>query len=552
MKRKLLIALIILVSINTYAQDKYVVFLKDKNNNPYSVNNPSQFLSQRSIDRRARYNIPVIEQDLPVTPAYVTGIANTGAIVFCRSKWFNTVTVEADTSEIIAVGALSYVDSYKKVIGVNIPKGINKSKFEEAKKISGSAKTNASTYWGLADSHIELINGKPLHNMGFKGEGMLIAVLDAGFPSVDNHFLFDSLRNDNRIKGTYDFVFNSPYVYHESGHGTAVLSLMAGKDPNNFVGTAPDANYILIHTEDDRNGSEYIIEEYNWVSGAEYADSMGADVLNTSLGYTTFNAASQDHTYADMNGVTAPITIGADIAFTKGMLIVNSAGNSGNSSWHYISAPADGINVMAIGSTDSTGVIAGYSSHGPTSDNRVKPNVSGQGSDCFFADQGGGYGQNSGTSFSGPIIAGMSACLWQAFPNRTNAQIKSAIEQSADRYLTPDDDYGYGIPDFGLAYTILFNTGIEPDARTQKKLILKNIPFKDQLEFDYIAGEEKEINVKVMDMMGRIIFDQTYPVSANTNNHIPSIHSLSTIAAGIYIININSNQSNIAEKILKY
>jgi serine protease AprX len=307
---------------------------------------------------------------------------------------------------------------------------------------------DASDY-GLAFNQLQMLGGDVMHSKGFKGNGITIAVLDAGFYKVDELDVFSDLQN--QILSTYDFVDGNSNVYDDHTHGMMVLSTMGAKGA--MMGTAPDAQYLLLRSEDVF--SENLIEEFMWVCAAEYADSAGADIINSSLGYTTFDDTLQDHTYADMDGKTTPISIGAGMASDKGIIVVNSAGNSGNSSWHYIGAPADNYDVLTVGAVDENEEFASFSSYGPNASGAEKPNVVAQGKNTVVANSDNTVITGNGTSFSSPITAGMVACLWGANPHKSAISIKDAIYKSADRYLNPDDQFGYGIPDYYSAYQYL-------------------------------------------------------------------------------------------------
>jgi len=447
------------------APDKYWIRFTDKDNSPYSINIPEEFLSQKAIDRRTIQGISIVENDLPVNPSYVTAVINTGATLLNISKWFNSVTVYTDDPLVlVAINALPIVLSISKNSLSNIvaeeksakPFFENEtiSKIPEENLIKGT--TSGQSYdYGQAYNQINMVNGIPLHDLGLDGAGMIIAVLDAGFLNVDEIEAFDSLWLNNQIIGYKDFVSPfAPDIFDSHYHGTMVLSTMGANLPTEMVGTAPKADYWLLRSEDGT--TEYLIEELNWASAAEYADSLGADIINSSLGYTTYDDPTQDHTYEDMDGNTTPITIAADLAASKGILVVNSAGNSGNNSWHYIGAPADGDSVFTIGAVNSSGNYASFSSTGPTYDGRIKPNVvaQGQGSTVISAYTGNVTSGN-GTSFSSPITAGMVACLWQAYPDKKNTEIMEAIQQSATQAINPDSLLGYGIPDYFAAHTVL-------------------------------------------------------------------------------------------------
>ncbi|MGB0390827.1 MAG: S8 family serine peptidase [Salibacteraceae bacterium] len=446
------------------APEKYWIQFTDKNNSPFSISNPSAYLSQRAIDRRANQNIQITEQDLPVNPSYVLGVEQSAAVnVLISSRWLNGIVIQTtDTNGLDAIMNLPFVDSAGS-------RSVQKSFFGETSskmKLQGtkvpaekkSPNNDRSIDYGYSENQNKMIHVDYLHNLGFTGSGMVIAILDAGFYGSDTTTVLTSLFADNRVLGTWDFVLNQPIDYTQySNHGAFVLNCMAANEPGFYVGSAPDASYWLLRTEDAP--TENIIEEYNWVAGAEFADSAGADVFNTSLGYTTFDDSNYNHTYADLDGNTAIITIGADIAASKGILVINSAGNSGAGDWYYIGAPADGDSVLAIGAVNPSRGVTGFSSRGPSYDGRVKPNVMAQGGavpmpigiDTIF--------NINGTSFSGPILAGAAACLWQSQLGYNNMDIYHAIEESSDRFTNPNDDYGFGIPNMGLAH--YFVTGIE-------------------------------------------------------------------------------------------
>ncbi|MCK5765848.1 MAG: S8 family serine peptidase, partial [Bacteroidales bacterium] len=379
------------------------------------------------------------------------------------------------------------------------------------------------------------------------GKGIIIGVLDAGFTNTDELPVFDSLWDNGQILGTRDFVDGGEITFNKHFHGTMVLSTMGGNYPGEIVGTAPDAYYYLLRTED--GSSELIIEEYNWVSGAEYADSLGADVLNTSLGYSDFpDDPSQNHTYEDMDGNTTPITIGADIAASRGMIVVNSAGNSGSSAWYYITAPADGDSVFTIGAVNSQGVPASFTSHGPTYDGRIKPNVSAQGEGAYVARPDGTFIYGNGTSFSSPITAGMMACLWQANTDMSNMDLINAVQASGSRAENPDSTIGYGIPDFMAAHNIL--TVIENDDEivfTRVKL------FPNPFTSNFVLNVSSEVNAGarmiIVDMTGRTVFENDYLISQGMNSI--RVTALDNIPAGIYFLRLKSGSSVITTKLIR-
>ncbi|MEM7105464.1 MAG: S8 family serine peptidase [Bacteroidota bacterium] len=438
-------------SVNAQVQDKIWVEFKDKKNSPYSIDKPEEFLSERAIERRARYDIAIAENDLPVNPQYLKRLESKGVKVHITSKWLNGAIVLGSKAQIEDIKDLPFVHEVE-VVGKHHPaRAANKINSPMESKSDYKQKPYE---YGYAKNQIEQVNGQFLHERGLKGQGMIIAVLDGGFSKADVMPFFDSLRvNDRWIQG-WDFVNNDNYPYEASSHGTQVMSTMGANLPGLMIGTAPEATYVCVRTEEV--GSELKVEEYNWVAGAEYADSLGADVINSSLGYTTFDRTSMNYKYKDLDGNTAIVTIGADFAASKGLLVVTSAGNEGGDSWNYVGAPADANDILSVGSVDKYGNPSFFSSYGPTADGRVKPNVSGTGSSTIVASLYG-YHTNyaDGTSYSSPVIAGIAASLWAAFPDKTNLEIIEALEKSSSLYDSPDVQMGYGIPDMEKAFNIL-------------------------------------------------------------------------------------------------
>jgi hypothetical protein len=543
------------IVISQVSPDKYWVKFTDKNNSPYSIDNPGEYLSLNALERRVLHGIDIVENDLPVNPQYIQAVTNIGVTVLTVSKWFNSVTIyTTDMNALDEIGQLSFVESVVKGNGdKNEIQGNESLKpffaNETYSDIPGESIlksiTSGNSYnYGSAYNQIHMLNGDILHDMGFDGEGKTIAVLDAGFLNADNIDAFDSLWNNGQILGNRDFVSPlNPDIFGSHYHGTMVLSTMGANLPGQIVGTAPKADYWLIRTED--GSSEYLIEELNWVSGAEFADSVGADIINSSLGYTTFDDPSQDHSYEDMNGNSAPVTIGADIAVSKGMIVVNSAGNSGGSSWQYIGAPADGDSVFSIGAVDNSGNYASFSSTGPTYDGRVKPNVVAQGQGTAIVDPSGQVGNGSGTSFSSPITAGMVACLWQANPSKRNTEIMEAIQMSATQANNPDGYLGYGIPDYVIANSIL--TVVENQKSPVKIASVYPNPFVKDLSIN-VYDESQAINkIEFTDIAGKILFSQSFI----DNNKTVRLNDLKSLPAGFYLLRITLNNKTETHKVLK-
>ncbi|MEC9209538.1 MAG: S8 family serine peptidase [Bacteroidota bacterium] len=453
---KIIVFFLFLPSI-LLAQDgafRYFISFTDKVDTNFSVNSPEEYLSIKTIAKRKKFFIAIDSTDLPVSSIYIDALKSSGFLVENTSKWFNGVIVSTYDSLLITSLNYVFIDSV-----------VSFGSWQNTKKVSEKWQINYDiSDYGLAFNQLQMLGGDLMHSKGFKGNGITIAVIDAGFYKVNQLDLFRDLQN--QILSTYDFVDGNSNVYDDHTHGMMVLSTMGAKGI--MMGTAPDAQYLLLRSEDVF--SENLIEEFMWVCAAEYADSAGADIINSSLGYTTFDDTIQNHTYADMDGVTTPISIGAGMACDKGMIVVNSAGNSGNSTWHYIGAPADNFNVLTVGAVDENEEFALFSSYGPNTEGAVKPNVMAQGKNIVVATSDNGLMNGNGTSFSSPVTAGMVACLWGANSDKSSFSIKDAIYKSADRYLNPDNQFGYGIPNYYSAYqylnydfTIPINEGISQD-----------------------------------------------------------------------------------------
>ncbi len=554
MKRLISLVVLLVCALTLNAQsetDWYLVKLSDKAENEYHLDKPEEFLSQRAVERRLRYGIQITESDLPVSPAYIEKISALGVTIRNELKWFNTLIIVVDKGfDIEQVQNLDFVSD---VIIVNKPSwakaSVDKFAFEmeSLEPVSDKAMTYGNDLsYGMADNQIRMLNGHAMHNKGFMGEGMVIAVLDAGFRFADQIAPLAPLFENDQILSTRNFVYQEEDVYasQNHGHGTMVLSTMGANAPGEMIGTAPNASYHLIVTED--RGAETIIEEYFWVDGAEYADSVGADIINSSLGYTKFNYEEDDHVFShDMNGDTAPVTRGADIAASKGILVCNSAGNSGNNDWYYIGAPADADSILAVGAVDEFGESAGFSSHGPSADGRVKPNVVAQGALSTLVDVSGNITRGNGTSFSSPILAGAAACLWQIDRDLSNMEVIEKIQKSANGYLYPNSNVGYGIPDFEEAMMEILSM-ITFDDDHVMKIIVNPVENVLKLRFNIELAESFEISI--YDLSGKPVYNDKHEVAPRENIHIPLPFNLSN---GLYVITANSEAHSDKMKFIK-
>lgn len=447
MRKFVLLAFALIFSLGVFAQFttddtlKYRISLKDKAATEYSLLKPEKYLSEKSIERRKRQGLAIDSTDLPVCRKYVDAIRKKGVHVLVTGKWDNFVTVSCKDSTLInEIANLPFVRSTERVW-----KGVVKKALKRDSLIN--APLRSDSLYGPAITQIEMSRANLLHNAGFKGQGMTIAVIDAGFHNADK---IEAMKNIN-ILGVRDFVNPEADIYAESSHGMCVLSCMAMNQPNVMIGTAPEASYWLLRSEDEY--SEHLVEQDYWAAAIEFADSVGVDVVNTSLGYYSFDDPTKDYRYRDLNGHYALMSREASKAADKGMVLVCSAGNSGAGSWKKITPPGDAENVITVGAISKEGVLAPFSSVGNTADGRVKPDVVavGLGADVMGTD--GNLRRANGTSFSSPIMCGMVACLWQSCPQLTAKQIIELVRKSGDRADFPNNIYGYGIPDLWKAYS---------------------------------------------------------------------------------------------------
>lgn len=452
MKKLVLLVFALNICLGTFAQFtpgdtlKYRISLKDKAATDYSLQKPEMYLSKKSIERRKRQGLEIDSTDLPVCKKYVDAIRKKGVHVLVTGKWDNFVTVSCNDSMLIAeIAGLPFVRSTERVW-----RGVAKRASERDSLINKPLRTDS--LYGPAITQIKMSHADRLHEAGFKGQGMTIAVIDAGFHNVDK---IEAMKNIN-ILGTRDFVNPEADIYAESSHGMSVLSCMAMNQPNVMIGTAPEASYWLLRSEDEY--SENLVEQDYWAAAIEFADSVGVDLVNTSLGYYSFDDPAKNYRYRDLNGHYALMSREAAKAADKGIVVVCSAGNSGSGSWKKITPPGDAENVITVGAVNKYGVLAPFSSVGNTADGRVKPDVVavGPGSDVMGTD--GNLRHANGTSFSSPIMCGMVACLWQACPELTAKEIIELVRRSGDRAVFPDNIYGYGIPDLWKAYQSTVNT----------------------------------------------------------------------------------------------
>jgi len=535
--RKIVLFFFLILTTVGFSQEDAWVYFTNKPNVSYFLANPLEMLSQRALDRRTAQTIPLDILDVPVHQPYITQVAgNTGITVLAKSKWLNAVHVRGTQANIEALDTISFVSHIH--FANSSLNGSTSGRMNQTNAEVKNLETQVTFQYGNSANQVNMMNGHLLHQNNYTGTGKIIAVLDNGFVGVNTTTPFQRLFTNNLILGGYNFVTQSDAIYTGGSHGTMVLSTMGGYVENALIGSAPDAKYYLFVTES--NTYENPLEESLWVEAAEMADSLGVDVINTSLGYSSFDNPAYNYSYADMNGTTTFIARGAAIAFSRGMICVTSAGNSGNNSWQYITTPADAINTLTVGAVNSLGVYASFSSIGPSADNRIKPDVVAQGVSATVATTTGTIGVANGTSFSSPITAGLVACLWQSLPTLTNAEILQLVKQSASIYTNPTAQLGYGIPNFYAA----FQAGqllSSPAAVTAAFSLYPN-PFEEQLNIQ-LSEMDSIGELQLYNATGQLILKKTI----NSNQSI----SVSHLQSGLYFYSIQIGTEHLKGKLIK-
>ncbi|WP_017731946.1 S8 family serine peptidase [Nafulsella turpanensis] len=536
--RYFLIVFTLLFSSALAAQevDRYVVYFRDKENNSYSLDRPEEFLSPRALARRAAQQITISPDDLPVSQAYIEAVASTGATVFYQSRWFNAILVEAEDTVIPDIKSLPMVEEVVYVAPTSdLIKGRWQVSFKNQKKTPPENQQN--TLLGIPE----------LQEAGYTGQGKIIAVFDGGFTATNRLPYFSHLFEEELLLATYDYTTATEDVFRYSAHGTKALSTIAAIDSAAFIGTAPLASFMLAVTEEV--ATEYMVEEYNWLFAAEWADSAGADIITSSLGYSIFDDSTMNHTYEELDGVTTVAGLAASIATQKGILVVSSAGNSGNDPWRYITTPADAINILAVGATTPQGEVASFSSVGPSADGRIKPDVVALGVQTIVADQAGGFTTGNGTSFAAPQIAGLAAAVWQAYPELTNLELREVILESGSQARNPDESAGYGVPNFSRLQSVILPVQSFPE---EEELMVYPNP---------VSGQS-HLNIKTNRISGLPVEASLFTVSGQqiaggmlleASQHAGILKmQLPALSAGLYFLHIYNGSSFTVHKIIKY
>ena len=573
MKSLKFIFLLFIVSHSLFGQfNRYAVYFTDKENSPYSINNPKALFTERAIQRRADQGIAITCHDFPPNPSYVQSVAEMGARVFYRSRWMNLVIVEATPELIVDISNLPYVSGVDFAAPGSKLRSDNEEPGLEAwapARLSGGGFKN--TFQN------EMMGTKDLPDT-LKGQNMLIAVFDGGFSGVNTTAPFAHLYQENRIKYIHNYVENNKNVYQYSSHGTRALSTMGAYLPAEFEGIAYKSEYILSVTEDVPFRQEHRIEEYNWLIAAEVADSLGVDIINTSLGYSTFEMKCMDYSYEDLDGQTTLITRAAEMASSKGILVVASAGNEGNDPWKYITAPSDGRHVLAVGAIDSLLTKTPFSSIGPSPDNRTKPDVVALGARVKTINNLGDIGISNGTSFAAPIVAGAAALYWQANPQLNAYEVLRNLRLSGNMSENPDNFYGYGIPNINFEPTISLNIPEksygcgsflqEPyydfadcqllsnidiltvnNANEKGFSVYPNPVMKNMIYIQFYDHFDKEnVNINVFNLEGKTVFSKE--IRDNTNNLL-EIQLPEEIEKGHLVMIVDNFEESFQVKLLK-
>ncbi len=536
-------------------QFAYRVNFTDKNSTTFRLDSPLSYLSARAVLRRTTQSITIDSTDIPVNKWYIDSVlVLTGGKLHEASRWLNMcIILISDSTLIHALDTISFVTGYSfeayysGILHKTTPKKVEKlTNVNNAERVtSGDA-----AYYNLTWAQTNMVNGNYLHDLGYKGAGKIIAVFDAGFSYTDTHIGFDSLRASGRIIDEHNFVLDTSYIYAYDPHGTEVLSTMAGYVPNTFVGSAPLAMYALYISEDDN--TEQPIEMINMLCAAERADSIGADIITESLGYDLFDNPTFGLNYStDLDGKTTVAAIAANKATQKGLLWVATAGNDGTGylTWgNHILTPGDADSALTIGSVEPTGIIAASSGYGPNAAGQLKPDVCTQGQPATVFSTTD-YNSADGTSFSTPQIAGWAACLWEGCPNAKPYQLKQAIRQCANKFTTPDNQYGYGIPNFQCVSQLLSVKDTPNPEQINNWITTLQNPFTVTLNLSIVAGVSENIHFEIMDAIGKsVVSMDNYFV---TGYYLPFSINTSYFPSGIYFLKATSSKQQKVIKLLK-
>ncbi|GAB2501155.1 S8 family serine peptidase [Algoriphagus taiwanensis] len=534
------------------AQNRYAVYFKYKPQSGFTLSNPGEYLSPKALQRRQREGISADSLDLPVAKKYEEEVANKASYLLYSSKWLNASVVIADETQVKSINELPFVEKVELVArGFTPPPS---GRLKNYLRVTASSSVNCEvpklnariTEVEQNQSYQfqnEVIGIDVMHEEGFTGKGITIAVFDAGFPGVNQANGFQGLIANGQIVGQKDFIRPwNPSVFTDHPHGTNVLSLIGANEPGVLVSGAYESEFVLVITEEV--ATEYRIEEINWVRGAEYADSLGVDIISSSVGYWDFDDPSMNYTLADLDGKTATITKGASIAADRGILVVNSVGNYGSRGTSSLVAPADADGILAIGSVNSNLSVSGFSSRGPTGDGRLKPDLVAYGESPILLRANGTSGAASGTSFSAPQVTALAAGLWQARPEWKKDELIQRLLESASNFETPDNNLGYGIPSFYQAYF-----GEVLSAEVEEEVLWKVFPNPlSGEELMIYFGNGLESQFELIDLTGKVLI-QSKLIRSDIKS--PFIVQLSGVKPGLYLVQMSDGLQFKQTKLLK-
>ncbi|MCR9066740.1 MAG: S8 family serine peptidase [Cytophagales bacterium] len=524
----------VLLAFSGTAQNKYLITFKDKANSIYSIERPSEFLSPRSISRRAKQEIKLNQQDIPVNPEYLSLLRNEGAKVLYSTKWLNGAVIEIASEDLRKILSLDFVSGMEGVYTNGL----------EGPNLRKSSKNNTKSYGsavfdaGSAQNQLEMLDADKMQARGFNGKDILIGVFDSGFSNAISLDVFSKLYDEQRVIETYDFVNQRSNVYNAHYHGTHVLSCIAADLDGQMIGTAPGAEFLLYITENV--SSETRMEEVNWLIAAERADSIGVDIITTSLGYSDFDGTEQDYTYASLDGNTALITRAADWAAAKGIIVVASAGNEGNGSWKYVTSPADADSIISVGAVNALEEYVSFSSIGPTPNSRIKPEVAAKGAGTTLGSPSNSITSGNGTSYAAPLIAGLMAGLKQAFPDLTAMELREILLESGSQAQQPDNLIGYGIPSFERAFEMA-NLKQLLNNTTEKLLVFPN-PAESDKNIKILVTEEEagsSFETSLTNLNGKLMYQESFK-----RNFFEIPLNQEVLPSGVYILKVwNENFS---------
>lgn len=534
-RRHLLLLLLFAPAALAFGQvNRYMVFFTDKDETAYTLDNPLEFLSEKAVERRVRQGIEITPMDFPVNAAYVEGVREAGAGVFFRSRWVNGVLVQCDASLVASLEALPFVSAVEFV-----------APFQRLSPSGGRSLTvrrRSADIGPQTATQLQMLGIHEMHADNFRGEGMTIAVFDGGFLGVDQTGPFQPIFDEGRFNevASFDFVRNSGNVFQYDDHGTEVLSVIAAYVPDAYTGGAYKADFQLYVTEDV--GSEYRIEEYNWLLAAERADSAGVDIINSSLGYYDLDLVEMQYTKDQMDGTTAVVSKAAQWAADRGILVVCSAGNEGNKPWRIITAPADAKDVIAVANVTSKGNLNASSSRGPTADGRIKPDLAALGTGVRTIRASGLDGTSTGTSLASPLIASLAAGVWQRYPDLSNKELMEVLKASASNAENPNNDIGYGIPNYLAVVHHVEHVG------TRGFDVFPN-PVRDTLNVRPLHPDDAtRVRLELISALGKRVGDGEIIFSWLGERFSTD---LSALGAGLYYLRITTGDERIVYRLVK-